>query len=96
MQLEHLLYAIDTLATLYGLAPEGEYEASFEFDDSIIVDREVEFSRLMSMAAANMIRPEKVTAWYFGVSEEEAAKMLPNYMEPEPVDENENPPEEEE
>lgn len=31
----------------------------------------------MQMAAAKMIRPEAVTAWYFGVSDEEAVKMLP-------------------
>ncbi len=91
--LEHLIYAIDTLTTLYGLAPEGDYEVSFEFDDSIIVDREVEFTRLMSMAAAQMIRPEKVVAWYFGVSEEEARKMLPDYA---PEYDNELPPAEEE
>lgn len=78
--LEHLIYAIDTLATLYDLAPAGEYETTFEWDDSIIVDREVEFTRLMTMAAANMIRPEYVTAWYFGMNEEEAKKMLPDAM----------------
>lgn len=82
--LENLIYAIDALATLYDLAPEGTYEVSFEFDDSIIVDREVEFSRLMSMASADMIRPEKVVAWYFGVSEEEALNMLPQAQPPEP------------
>lgn len=79
--LKHLAYCFDSLATLYGLAPEGEYEMSFEWDDSIIVDREVEFARLMSMAAAGMIRPEYVTAWYFGVTEEEAKKMLPDAVD---------------
>jgi A118 family predicted phage portal protein len=40
--LEHafngLLYAMDTYATIYGLAPRGNYVADYEFDDSIIVD----------------------------------------------------------
>lgn len=79
--LEHLLYAMDVLTTLYNLAPAGEYTTSFEWDDSIIVDREVEFARLMSMAAAGMIREEIVVAWYFGVSEEEAKKMMPSHVD---------------
>lgn len=74
---ENLIYAMHVLAILYELAPDGEYETMFDFDDSIVVDRDVEFNRLMQMAAAKMIRPEAVTAWYFGVSEEEAVKMLP-------------------
>jgi len=59
-----------------------------------VVDRDVEFARLMQMAAANMIRPEVVTAWYFGVSEEEAIKMLPPAFGD--ADEDNEPPETEE
>lgn len=33
-----LLYAMDTYATIYNLAPRGTYVADYEFDDSIIVD----------------------------------------------------------
>lgn len=91
---ENLIYAMYTLALLYELAPDGEYETMFDFDDSIIVDRDVEFSRLMQMAAAKMIRPEVVTSWYFGVSEEEAAKMLPPAFDS--SDEDDEPPEHEE
>jgi A118 family predicted phage portal protein len=36
--LNQLLYAMDTWATLYGLAPRGTYATDFTFDDSIIVD----------------------------------------------------------
>ena len=68
----------------------------FDFDDSIVVDRDVEFSRLMQMAAANMIRPEVVTAWYFGVSEEEAIKMLPPAFGDGDADEDNEPLETEE
>ena len=74
---ENLIQAMYELALLYELSPDGKYEMMFDFDDSIVVDRDVEFARLMQMAAANMIRPEAVTAWYFGVSEDEAIKMLP-------------------
>ena len=81
--LRNLIYSIDAMTSLYNLAPEGEYEVSFDWDDSLIVDREVEFGRLMSMVAADMIRPEYVVAWYFGVPEEEALEMAPsNNREP--------------
>ena len=88
--LRGIVYCIDTMATLYELAPEGEYEISYDWDDSIIVDREVEFARLMSMASAGMIRPEYVPAWYFGVSLEDARAMMPD------AETDEQPPEEEE
>lgn len=91
---ENLIHAMYTLALLYELSPDGEYETKFDFDDSIVVDREVEFNRLMQMAAAKMIRPEAVTAWYFGVSEEEAIKMLPPAFDT--SDPDDEPPEYEE
>jgi len=91
---ENLIHAMYELALLYELSPDGEYETMFDFDDSIVVDRDVEFSRLMQMAAANMIRPEAVTAWYFGISEEEAIKMLPPAFGD--ADQEDEPPETEE
>ena len=91
---ENLIHAMYELALLYELSPDGEYETMFDFDDSIVVDRDVEFSRLMQMVAANMIRPEVVTAWYFGVSDDEAIKMLPPAFGG--ADEDNEPPETEE
>lgn len=38
--LDALLYAMDTWATIYKLAPKGAYTAAWEFDDSIVVDKE--------------------------------------------------------
>ena len=91
---ENLVYAMYALSLLYELAPDGEYETMFNFGDSIMEDADIEFQRLMQMAAAKMIRPEKVVAWYFGVSEEEALKMLPPaFDEKDPEDE---PPEHDE
>lgn len=39
---DDLIYAIDVLATLYELAPEGDYETSYQWDDSIVVDSRTE------------------------------------------------------
>lgn len=69
--------AMDTLATLYGLAPEGGYELSFEWGDSIVTDTNLEFSQRMQMNAAGLLDGVPVLAWYFGCSEEEAKAMMP-------------------
>ena len=84
-----LIYCFDVFSTLYDLAPEGEYEASYEWDDSVIVDSDVEFTRRMTMVSAGMLRPEVVVAWYFGVSEEEAKSMMPEGEEDEQIPEEE-------
>ena len=75
--LEDLLYAMDTLATLYKLAPAGKYEASFEFDDSIIVDTQSEQVIRMQEASSGFISKEQYLMWRYGVTEEQAKEMMP-------------------
>ena len=75
--LEDLLYAMDTLATLYKLAPSGKYEASFEFDDSIIVDTQSEQVIRMQEASSGFISKERYLMWRYGVTEEQAREMMP-------------------
>jgi A118 family predicted phage portal protein len=41
--LEQLLYAMDVWATLANLAPRGDYEAVYSFDDSIVADHDTQF-----------------------------------------------------
>ena len=40
--LERLIEVCDFYATAYGLAPKGAYNLAFEFDDSILVDKEAQ------------------------------------------------------
>jgi len=79
--LENLIYAMDYLTTFYGLAPKGEYEVSFHFDDSIIIDEKSEQAILLQEVAAGLIKPEYYLMKRYGVEEEEAKKMLPDYEE---------------
>lgn len=72
-----VLYWFDVYATLYSLAPAGAVEPAVSFGDSIFEDTGVEFQRRMELAQANYLRPELVTAWYFGVDEEKARQMMP-------------------
>jgi len=43
--LEELVYAIDVWTTVAGLAPQGVYNTAYEFDDSIIVDKDTQFDQ---------------------------------------------------
>lgn len=79
--LEDLIYAIDTLCTLYKLSPKGNYETSFEWDDSIIVDAQTENSIMMQEASQGFIKREIYLMKRYGVTEEQARKMLPEYEE---------------
>ena len=72
-----VLYWFDVYATLYSLAPAGAVEPAVSFGDSIFEDTSVEFQRRMALAQANYLRPELVTAWYFGVDEKKARQMMP-------------------
>ena len=72
--LEHLLWVMDLYATLYKLAPRGEYKANFTWGDGILQDVDLEYARRMQLADRGYLRPEKVLSWYFHISEEEAAR----------------------
>ncbi len=75
--LKHLLWVMDYYAGLYNLAPAGEYEASFTWGDGILTDTNADFTQRKAMVDSNILRPELLLAWHFGVSEEEARKMMP-------------------
>lgn len=75
--LEDLVEAMDFYATLYNLSPVGVYDISFDWDDSIVVDKEKDRKLMMEEIAAG-IRP----AWeyrmkFFGEDEETAKMRLP-------------------
>ena len=70
-----LIYAMDVLATLYGLAPAGTYEVTYDFGD-ITYNREEDRARWWQY-----VQSGKVPAWMFfvkfeGMSKEEAVKMV--------------------
>lgn len=78
-----LVYSIDVYATLYDLAPKGEVEPSVAFGDSVFEDTDKEFARRLQMENRGMLKPEKFTSWYFGITEEEALEMMPDKPKPE-------------
>lgn len=73
----HLAESINILGQLYGLSPASNYEVSLTWGDSVMEDPDVEYQRRKELAALGYISPVAFVAWYFSVSEEEAAKMIP-------------------
>lgn len=76
--LEQLIYAMDYWTTIGKLAPSGNYDVSFEWDDSIIVDTQSEQAIRMQEVAAGLLKPVDYIMWRYGVSEEKAMEMLPD------------------
>ena len=85
--LEDLVRAMDFYTTIYNLAPIGAYEMNFKWDDSIVVDREKELLSMQQDAVSGMIRKELYIAKKYGVTEEEALKMMPAQPKSFPDDE---------
>lgn len=79
-----LIYALDVYATLYNLAPGGEYEVSYDWGDSILEDDDKKEKERandrqdLSMGAMGML--EYRMKWY-GEDEATARKMLPKLQE---------------
>ena len=72
-----LIDIIDIYATLYQLAPAGEYEVVLDFGDSVFEDTQTEFNRRIQLTAASIMRPEELRAWYLGEDIETAMQNLP-------------------
>lgn len=74
--LENLVYAMDVLTTLYNLAPQGNYEISFNWDDSLVVDTEKE--QILQMQEVNVGLRSKVKYMMFryGLTEKQALEEL--------------------
>ncbi len=74
--LRQLVYAMDVWATIGNLAPKGEHEISFEWDDSLITDREKEFNQRMLLMQMGEMQKGELRAWYLGETLEQAQEQL--------------------
>ena len=67
---------MDIHATLAGLAPEGEYELSFEWDDSIVVDTGQQLQERMALANLGVISRTELRGWYLGETDAQATAAI--------------------
>lgn len=78
--LEHCLRdvvrAMDKYATMYDLAPAGDYDLSFEWDDSIITDASQQLGERLELMSQGLMSKTEFRMWYFGETEAQAERAL--------------------
>ena len=74
--LRDVIYIADVYCDLYNITPKGEYDVSFEWDDSLLVDKETELSTRMAMEQQGLISKLELRMWYFGETENQAKEAL--------------------
>ena len=74
--IKDVVYIMDVYTTLYELAPDGDYDISFEWDDSIQVDKESEMNKRLALVNAGISSKVEFRMWYFGETEEQALQAL--------------------
>lgn len=80
--LEDLIYAMYCLATLYELAPDGKYETSYRWDDSIITDADTEREVDRQDVRDGFMQKWEYRAKWYGEDEATAKKMVAQEEEP--------------
>jgi A118 family predicted phage portal protein len=74
--LDQLLWAMDTWATLNKLAPKGTYTATYDFDDSVVVDSEAQFTQDLRMVTSVIMGKVEFRMRNLGEDEETAKKKI--------------------
>ena len=74
--IEAAMYAANVLCTLYKITPEGDYEMSFEWDDSIITDVDTELGKRITLMQNGLSSKLETRMWYFGETERQAQEAL--------------------
>lgn len=74
--LRDVIYIMNVYCDLYNITPDGEYNVSFEWDDSIIIDIESELSKRITLQQNGLISKVENRMWYFGETESQAREAL--------------------
>ena len=79
--LKDVVRVMDKYASTYHLAPEGEYDVSFEWDDSILTDTDAEMQERLMMLNAGIISKAEFREWYFGETKAQAKAAIDSITE---------------
>lgn len=79
--LRDVIRAMDKFATIYNLAPKGDYEVSFEWDDSILTDRTQEMGERLELLSQGVIDRIEMRQWYTGETEAQAKAAIQKIQE---------------
>lgn len=74
--LDDVVYVMDVYCTLYNVTPDGDYEVSYEWDDSILVDSESELSKRLTLMQNGLASKLETRMWYYGETENQAKLAL--------------------
>jgi A118 family predicted phage portal protein len=74
--LKDLVYIMNVYCTVYNITPEGEYDISFEWDDSILTDVDSELSKRITLMQNGLASKVETRMWYFGETERQAMEAL--------------------
>jgi A118 family predicted phage portal protein len=84
--LNHLFYAMDVYATLYNLAPKGAYKVGYDWDDSLIVDSEAQFTQDQRTSIMGAMPKYIFLMRNYGLTEENARKWIADQQAEAPKD----------
>jgi len=88
--LDDVIYTMDVYCTLYNIVGDvvkdadgkvdmqklGRYEVSYDWDDSIIVDKDTELQKNMQLLSAGLKSKVEVRSWAEGETKQQAAEAL--------------------
>lgn len=74
--IEDTIYAANAYCDLYQITEDGEYEISFEWDDSIITDVDTELSKRITLMQQGLASKVETRMWYFGETRNQAIEAL--------------------
>jgi len=79
--LRDAIYVMNVYCDLYDITTDGEYEVSFEWDDSIISDTDTELTKRLLLIQNGLASKLETRMWYFGETERQAREALMRVQE---------------
>ena len=79
--LQDVIYVMNVYCDLYDITKSGEYEVSFEWDDSIINDSDTELTKRLLLIQNGIASKLETRMWYFGETERQAREALMRVQE---------------
>lgn len=79
--LRDVVYIMDVYCILYELVADGEYDVSFEWDDSILVDVDAELGKRITLMQNGLASKVETRMWYYGETERQALEALAKIRE---------------
>jgi len=81
---DELVYALNAFADAYNLAPSGDYEIAYKFDD-ITLNEEEDRARWLSFVNSGYVPFWRYLMMFEGYSEDEAKEISTQSQQPEPL-----------